>query len=227
MRAQGILTTTYIAYIDDSGNEERSVYLALLIPADKWSPTLREWLEFRRGIYENMHVPADIELHAAEVVQPGKNILAPNEEFGINTDGARRKKLLDLAVRKIGLLEHVKIVSFQDSHITPPQCYERFLKCLEDLLAAENSWAILVVDGEDSDQEHKKAHRRLKLDQRRILEDPWKQDSKHSQLVQMADLAAYTLFQGHQLNKKREFMWPWMAKYLHDREWDGHCNCPA
>lgn len=218
--------TTYIAYIDDSGNENRAVYLALLIPVEKWSETLREWLTFRGKVYEGFKVPADVELHAAEVIQAGKNILAPGEEYGINSDAGRRKKLLNLAMAKISKLPHVRVVSHQDSHITPQHCYDRLLKKLEELLAAEDSLAILIVDGEDSDREHKKAHRRLKLDTRRIIEDPWKQDSKHSQLVQMADLAAYTLFQGHELNQKRQFMWPWTKEFLHDLEWDGHCNCP-
>ncbi|WP_461164936.1 DUF3800 domain-containing protein [Arthrobacter sp. R4-81] len=219
--------TTYIAYIDDSGNENRAVYLALLIPAERWSETLREWLTFRANVYKVFEVPADVELHAAEVVQAGKNILAPGVKYGVNTDAGRRKKLLNHAVLKIGQLEHVRIVSYQDTLITPAQCYERLLKRLETLLAAEDSCAIVIVDGEDSDTEHKKAHRRLKLDDRRVLEDPWKQDSKHSQLVQMADLAAYTLFQGHELFQPRAFMWPWMQKFLHQREWDAHCNCPT
>lgn len=218
--------TTYIAYIDDSGNENRAVYLALLIPAERWSETLRKWLTFRSNIYETYEVPADTELHAAEVVRAGKNTLAPGITYGVNTDKGRRMRLLQAAVAQVGQLEHVRIVSYQDTLITPEQCYERLLKRIESILLAEDSWALLVVDGQDSDREHKKAHRRLKLDSRRILEDPWKQDSKHSQLVQMADLAAYTLFQGHELNESRQSMWPWMKEYLHDREWDGHCNCP-
>jgi Protein of unknown function (DUF3800) len=219
--------TTYIAYIDDSGNENRAVYLALLIPVEHWNTTLREWLDFRAQLYTGMQVPATVELHAKDVVQPGKGTLAPGIKYGVNTDAGKRKKLLNLAVAQIGVLSHARIVSFQDTLITPEQCYERLLKRLESLLLAEDSWAIAVVDGQDTDPVHKRVHRRLKLASRRILEDPWKQDSKHSQLVQMADIAAYSLHQGHELFPSRQFMWGWMKTYLHAQEWPGHCNCPV
>lgn len=219
--------TAYIAYVDDSGNENRAVYLALLIPLEHWNVTQQDWLAFRGKLYSALGVPADVELHAAEIAQPGKGKLAPGLTYGVNTDRGKRRKLLELGTAQVGQLEHVRIIAHQDVHITPEKCYNALLKKIDRVLLEEDSWALMVVDGTNTDASHFRAHRQLDPQNRRIIEDPWKQDSALNQMVQMADLAAYTLFQGHELYEGRNFMWGWAKKYLHDREWSGQCCCPS
>ncbi|MBH0053188.1 DUF3800 domain-containing protein [Salinibacterium sp. SWN139] len=217
--------TTYIAYIDDSGDEKYAVYTALLIPIEKWTSTLHEWLKFRRNVFETFTVPADGEIHATELLS-GKGNPAPTLSYGINRDMGKRKKLLNLAVAAVGSLEHVRVLSRVVPNGKPDDCYRSLLKDMESRLTAEDSWAILVVDGNGTDGSHKKAHRALKIANRRIVEDPWHQDSKLSQLVQMADIVSFTIFQAHKLNQTRRFMWGWMPDFIHRREWPGACNCP-
>lgn len=86
---------------------------------------------------------------------------------------------------------------------------------------------MIVIDGDGSQSYQKAAHRELKLSARRIIEDPWHQESHLSQFVQMADIASYTVFQAHSLRPSRRFMWGWMKQFLHKREAAGCCSCPV
>jgi hypothetical protein len=218
--------TTYLAYIDDSGNETRAVYTALLVPVQSWRTVLRQWLQYRALLFSDYLIPADVELHAAEITRSGKGKLAPSIQYGVNTMLSKRKKVLELSVAKIGALSEVKLIAHQDTLISPESCYGELLRKLTDFLEGEDSFAVLVVDGDGRQRYHKVAHRLLKLDSRRIVEDPWHQDSAASQLVQMADLASYSVFQAHELYEHRDYMWGWMAKYLHKMEIPGICSCP-
>ena len=219
------LMTTYIAYIDDSGDENTAVYTALLIPAEKWNLTLGKWLSFRKQLYDGYSIPADFELHATELLA-GKGRPAPSLTYGVNTDMGKRKRVFNLAVAQIGMLTDVKMISKVMAHGAPDACYRSLLAEVDSQLAAEDSWAVMIVDGQGGDGTHKAAHRDLKLTSRRILEDPWFVDSKVSQFVQMADIASYSVFQAHGVNPTRQFMWGYMVRYLHNREWPGCCNCP-
>jgi hypothetical protein len=217
--------STYVAYIDDSGDAFTAVYTALLIPVEQWSQTLAEWLELRKKFYEGYLIPANFELHATDLLA-GKGKPAPSLDWGVNSDMGKRKKVLNLSVAAIGRLQHLKIISKVMPHRTPDDCYRALLAEIDSSLEAEGSWAIMIVDGEGRDGTHKRAHRDLAIGSRRIIEDPWFVDSKMSQFVQMADIASFSIFQAHNINPTRQFMWHWMPSFLHDREWTGLCNCP-
>jgi hypothetical protein len=217
--------TSYIAYIDDSGDEDYAVYAALLLPVEKWSQTLRQWLTFRQQLYQGYSIPADYEIHCKDLIQPGKGKPAPSIQYGVNVDAAKRRRVLELATATIGRLG-ISMIAEVRTHSTPEACYRALLKKIDDRMLAEDSWAMVVVDGNGSDPSHKAAHRALKLDLRRIIEDPWHQDSNLSQFVQMADVAAYMVFQAHRLRESRKHLWGWMTKYLHPIETADRCACP-
>ena len=218
--------TTYVAYIDDSGDEHTAVYTALLVPVENWNETLGLWLDFRKNLYSKYFIPASFELHATDLLG-SKGVPAPSITYGVNTDRGVRRRVLNLAVAAIGQLSSIRMISKALPHAKPAACYRALLAEIDSQLEAEGSWAIMIVDGEGNDGTHKAAHRDLEISSRRVVEDPWFVDSKVSQFVQMADIASYSVFQAHNLRPSREFMWNWMRTHLHVREWAGCCNCPA
>jgi hypothetical protein len=218
--------TTYIAYIDDSGDENTSVYTALLIPIQSWTTVLRAWLTFRANIYTTFFVPADYELHAKELVQAGRGRPAPSIQYGINTELSKRKRVYEAAMATIAQMSDLRIICKVMPHVTPERCYSALIAKIEEVLAAEDGYAILVVDGDGSQPYQKSTHRGLKLANRRIVEDPWFQGAHLSQLVQMADLVSYAMFQSHSLRVSRQWLWGYFAHHLHTKEWEGCCACP-
>lgn len=70
---------------------------------------------------------------------------------------------------------------------------------LESFLLAERAHATLVVDGLNDGGGHlRAAHRALRIDRRRVLEDASHRSSADSQLLQMTDLCAYAALQSIQ-----------------------------
>jgi hypothetical protein len=80
---------------------------------------------------------------------------------------------------------------------------------------------MIFIDGDGSEQRCYNAHRRLELSDRRIIEDPLFQASHRSQWVQMADLAAWTAYQGIVRAENRRFAWNWYTTYLVERDVHG------
>lgn len=88
----------------------------------------------------------------------------------------------------------------------------------EEELAARAEYGLIFVDGNGTDSSYRTAHRGLKLDHRRILEDPIMTDSAMSQLVQIADLIAWCAFVATEKHPSHAFAWDWYDEFLAVRD---------
>lgn len=88
----------------------------------------------------------------------------------------------------------------------------------EQELADSQTLAIVFVDGDGSDPSYRTAHRELKLADRRVIEDAIHLDSRTSQLVQMADLVAWSANACIDQHRNNEFAWDWYTDYLTQRD---------
>jgi hypothetical protein len=77
---------------------------------------------------------------------------------------------------------------------------------------------MVFMDGDGSDPTYRTAHRALKLDQRRVIEDAIYLDSKHTQLEQMADLVAWSAYASLDRHPGNEFAWDWYNRFLAERD---------
>lgn len=80
------------------------------------------------------------------------------------------------------------------------------------------------MDGDGSDTSYRSTHRGLKLAQRRVIEDAIHTDSKHSQLIQMADLVAWSANSSIDRHHGNQFAWDWYDTYLAERD---RCVAPS
>lgn len=96
--------------------------------------------------------------------------------------------------------------------------YRDLIMHFENELASTDSLGIVVMDGDGSDHSYRTTHRQLKLDERRIIEDAIHLNSKSSQLVQMADLVAWSAYAAVDHHPRNEFAWGWYEKYLAERD---------
>lgn len=74
------------------------------------------------------------------------------------------------------------------------------------------------MDGDGSDSSYRSTHRSLQLSHRRVIEDAVHLDSSSSQLVQMADLVAWSANAHLTRHPKSEFAWDWYSTYLAERD---------
>ena len=74
------------------------------------------------------------------------------------------------------------------------------------------------MDGDGSDTSYRSTHRQLPLSQRRIIEDAVHLDSSASQLIQMADLVAWSANTAIDRHDAQSFAWDWYRTYLAERD---------
>lgn len=96
--------------------------------------------------------------------------------------------------------------------------YASLIENLETELEACDALGMVFMDGDGSDPAYRTAHRALKLDRRRVIEDAIQLDSRHSQLEQMADLVAWTAYSAVDRHNGNEFAWDWYASFLAERD---------
>lgn len=215
---------SYIAYVDDSGNEELGLlWTALVIPSELWTEYLRRWLGFRTNLYAKTGVPASYELHAQVWLSPDplqdadpvldslRGLDGELPEILLSGPARRRERSrwYEKALLTIGTFTEARLLTvFTPEHSGPAKIalYDDLLCFIEEFLAPERAHATLIVDGAmDSGGHLRAAHRALLIRRRRILEDAALRRSTDSQLLQMADFCAYAAFQSLQGKRNQVF----------------------
>lgn len=92
------------------------------------------------------------------------------------------------------------------------------MKRFEIELRESDSLGLVVMDGDGSDSTYRSTHRNLKLADRRIIEDAIHLDSRTSQLVQMADLVAWSAHVHVDRHAGNEFAWDWYTTHVSERD---------
>ena len=216
-------TRSYIAYVDDSGNEDLGLlWVALLVPLDLWTEYLRRWLGFRKNLYAKTGVPASQELHAQvwlspDPLQETETLDALRDDDGelpgilMSGKASRRERSrwYEKALLTIGTFTEARLLTvFTSEHSGPAKIalYDELLCFIEEFLGPEKAHATLIVDGAmDSGSHLRTAHRALLIRRRRIVEDAALRRSSESQLLQMTDICAYAAFQSLQGKRNAVF----------------------
>lgn len=209
---------SYIAYVDDSGNETLGwLWTGLAVPFDLWCEYLRRWLSFRHWLYRAHGVPANFELHAQVwlSVEPARQTDAADLVLARGDDGAlleilkrgrsqrrARFEVFEKALKTIGTFTEARLFTVLTDSSTGTAklaLYDELLCFVEEFLSVEEAHATMIVDGaHDSGGHLRSAHRALRLKDRRIVEDAGLRRSLDSQLLQAADICAHAAFQSAQ-----------------------------
>lgn len=201
----------HLAYVDDSGDKHGTTLTALIVEDQHWAGLLEAWLEGRRKIHQNYGITKNHELHAVELMK-GRGAFW-------NLDVETRAAIAETMARHLARFEHFDVITIGSSKVVGPTVYAEFIAWLEDWAAERDTRLMVFYDGQqgliDDDQAtvedareawekatraaapYRRAHRDLELGTRRIIEDVVMQDSRISQFIQAADLAAYGALQRH------------------------------
>jgi hypothetical protein len=225
------MTTPRMLYIDDSGSEPSGLVIYGWIECDvaSWRHVLRDILELRKALYRDHHVPPSTELHATKFINGRTRISTAGSE-----DDTEEWKTLGRAVavqclEAIDASPNIRIGSaYRHTPLRRREYYDERGRVYMDLITqwdaqyrAEDSYAFLSMDGDGTDANYFNAHRALELNTRHIIEDPMFHDSRKSQLVQMADLIAYTTFMSLNPHPGNVFGQGWRAQYLDGSDVNG------
>ncbi|MDR1186576.1 MAG: DUF3800 domain-containing protein [Bifidobacteriaceae bacterium] len=208
-------------YLDDSGAVATGfiVYSWIEVTADDWRAGLRSWLMLRKSIARTFGVPPSHELHATKFVG-GRQLISTDP--AVNQSKAARRRLMEQALQTIGSTSVLRLgTCYRKTPKTGPayakeraEVYSALIQHLDSRLATDGELGLVFMDGDGSEPGYRDAHRDLKLATRRIIEDPLFQGSHISQWVQMADLVAWTNYQGLLRHPGKQFAWNWAKNLL-------------
>lgn len=219
-----------LIYIDDSGHQASGlvVYGWLSLSPDTWRPILRRWLDLRKALQREFGIDVERELHATDFVN-GRGRLSSRIPDRYVHDGVTYWKDLGQEVARtllteMGSFEGMTVgavyrrLDAHPSQSSKVQLYRDLVRVWEAELAERREFAMLFMDGNGTDHSYRTAHRQLKLDARRIIEDPVMTDSTSSHLVQMADLVAWCAYVAVERPRRHEFAWSWYDDHLAQRD---------
>ncbi len=212
----------FLIYVDDSGDESRTLFSALAIPSRHWGKCLGNWLGWRKkDLRRSYGLPASYELHAGPWL--GKRPEGPPDSglwpTGLTQLQDKNLPLTDSDGRPVTILsEHrfarrervrqfekaLNIISgFPGTFLVTVQweqeadkdiLYGHLLGRIEQRLATEGTEGVIFLDGLAPGPHFRRRHREMDIKTRRILEDPIAMASTGNQPMQMADLCAHAAF---------------------------------
>jgi hypothetical protein len=215
-------------YLDDSGspNDGHIVFSWIEVTPAGWREGLRHWLDLRKQLYIDFQIPPSAELHAAPLIGGRK---MPSTNGAVNASKAKRRLVVQRSLEAIGQNPAAavgavhRLTSARGSayHRERGLVYDALIQHLAQRLEDADEFAAVFMDGDGSDQTYFRAHRDMKLADRRIIEDPIFQASHVSQWVQMADLVAWTAYQSLKPSPARTHTQTWYEDYLSPRDVNG------
>ncbi|MFI2566554.1 DUF3800 domain-containing protein [Paenarthrobacter sp. NPDC018779] len=219
-------------YVDDSGHPQSGlvVYGWVEFTPDHWPTALSSWLQNHKRLWREHRIPVTQELHTTEYVNGRGRITKRMPDRHVH-DGVEYWKDFgrEVAVECLETLRSTEGLRLGavyrrgdpgDLARTKQQAYAALVERFEKELSASNSLAMVFMDGDGSDTSYRSTHRKLQLRQRRVIEDAIHIDSRTSQLVQTADLVAWSANACIDQHARNEFAWEWYEKYLSVRDPD-------
>jgi len=219
-----------LVYIDDSGHPRTGLvaYGWIEFSPAHWSHVLRAWLDTRKMLWREFGVAIPTELHTTDYVwgrgRISKRVPDRHIHNGVEflKDFGREVALTCLETLRCTEGLTVGAVYRRGApecfQATKSDAYRALVSRFEVELAAQDSHGLVFMDGDGSDASYRTAHRELKLRDRRVIEDAIHLDSSTSQLMQMADLVAWSAATAIEKHDRSEFAWSWYGDYLAERD---------
>ncbi|RKU22810.1 hypothetical protein C6503_03340 [Candidatus Poribacteria bacterium] len=193
----------HLIYIDDSGDEELSIFSALTIRADRWNSCLEKIKNFRRNIQTSDGIFIHAEFHAWKFVS-GRGKIADNV-----VSKGRRCQIFKQTLQMVAMLPGARLFNAVFPTKASGHAYEALLEGINRTLQTWDSHAILICD-EGKDAIYTRLVRRMQTLKNgaidRILEDPFFKQSDQSYFIQLSDFCAYALLRReHPIESKTRY----------------------
>ncbi|MFB2557205.1 DUF3800 domain-containing protein [Herbiconiux liangxiaofengii] len=217
-------------YVDDSGHPQSgtAVYGWIEFSPDHWAGVLKAWLDTRKMLWREFGVPVVRELHTTDYVNgrgriakrvPDRHVHDGQEhwkDFGREVATVCLDTLRSIEGLTVGAVWRTGAAA--DLGRTRQEAYAALVTRFEAELTDTNSLAIVFMDGDGSDTSYRSTHRGLSLASRNVVEDAVHLESRTSQLVQMADLVAWSANAFVDHYPKNEFARDWYTTHLSERD---------
>jgi hypothetical protein len=196
-----------LIYIDDSGDEQTSVFSAICVKDERWRECFRMLKEYRTDLRKRYGVFVRRELHATELVggrgQISDRVVTKHQ----------RSVIFDETIQLVARMPDIKILNACGPRNSKAVLFERLVNRINRTLESWGERGILFVD-KGGEAEMTRLLRKMSvynpipsnqgvwqdtgnvvrnIPVERIIEDPVFKDSADSFFVQCADLVAFSL----------------------------------
>ncbi|KTD58790.1 hypothetical protein Lsai_1397 [Legionella sainthelensi] len=200
----------YFIYIDDSGNNEITLFVALAIKEENWKASFQSIKSFRRLLKHQYKIPTYKELHSWKLVS-GRGNISP-----LRINKQKRVKIFNDILSVTVKLPDIKIFAAVDKNCDYLRCFERLLNRIQTTM--QKTWksnALIFCDQGHSNltklRRKMATHNFIPSNQEisefwsdtgtfaknitvdNIIEDIIYKDSKNCIFIQLADACAYAL----------------------------------
>jgi len=203
----------YLMYVDESGdggiwqegkNSPHFILSGVIVHEDRWRDVLEQIKLFRLDLRNRFGLSLREEIHAAELIR-----ISGTDSYRSIRKSARIVILRTIAELLANMGSAISVISISINKKTTPldtvSCYhelawKELVIQYEQYLRSRHSRGIIIAD--DTDETLiRMLLRRMRVHPEHgsdpiemILEDPFLRDSKHSYLVQMADVVSHLLY---------------------------------
>jgi hypothetical protein len=210
----------HLIYVDDSGDDQLSIFSALAVPIDQWRACFQAVRDFRRQLKATYGIFVYKELHAWEFVSGRGRISAQ-----IVTK-SQRCRIFRQALQLTASLPGAHLFNACFPKAAKVRAFERTVNCVNRTLESWASYAVLISD-KGNEIAYTRLLRRMNVFNpipsaygvwadtgerfrnipiTRIIEDPFFKDSRQSYFLQLVDFAAYSLLRReHPLASKNKY----------------------
>lgn len=223
-------TLSRLLYVDDSGHPANGhvVFGWVEFAPDHWASVLQTWLATRKRLWREYAIPVTRELHATEYVNGrgriSTSVPARHLHAGVEHWKDLGRDVAEQCLESIRCTEGIVTGAVwrqgapADIATTRREAYRALIARTESELQHTDSLGLVFMDGDGSDPTYRATHRELTLSERRVIEDAVHLDSRTSQLIQMADLVAWTANAHVDRHPGNEFAQNWYTDYLAERD---------
>jgi Protein of unknown function (DUF3800) len=212
--------TLRLFYIDDSGANDTGIASAswLECSANDWHAVRSHWLDMRRKLNRTYGVPASTVLHSTDFVGGRKE---PSSDPRFNASKEMRHEAMEFVLGSLGECGDVRIGTLyrrtdsrkSDFFAEKLDLFGRLFAHLDTRLGDAGEIGIIYVDGREKEAEgYSRAFRSRR--RRNIIEEPNFQQAKGRQLLQAADVIAWTAYQSILRYPGKERVAGWYDTYL-------------
>jgi hypothetical protein len=222
-----ISTNFALFYVDDSGSETHGIATFSWIRIDPahWAVANQRWLKFRVAIYRRHGIPADMRLHATELAGARgvwtRALTSGDRRQGLTIIEEGLTAIAGLPGTTLGSVYRRTSAKGRGFERDQQDLYQQMIMRLDTDLGQVAAYGAIVMDGDGTNAEYQRGHRKLDHSRRSLIEDPFFRHASASQWVQIADLAAWTAYRSLRPGGRSDRTATWYSRILQSIDADG------
>ncbi|WP_338695861.1 DUF3800 domain-containing protein [Streptomyces sp. Q6] len=218
MAAENSAAPLRLYFVDDGGDARTTaVFASLGIDLPHIDTAMRHWLDFRAELAADarLEIPANSSLHSVKLAGTRGRHIHRSRSTDRATHQRHSQEVILRGLRATATMAGARVRAVYretDNYGRDrPALYAALLSRLNAELAASGTHGVVILDGDGTEGSLRRAHRALPDAGRHIIGDPVFRPARNLDLLQAADMLAYSAYQSIAKQPSRAFMWHWFG----------------